>query len=57
MAIDETVRKYQTKGAPVTKKTDLPAGMGTDAPNSVSIQFNDSMRKELSHGECAGCNY
>lgn len=57
MAIDETVRSYQTKGTPVTNKADVPAGMGTSAPNSVSVQFNDSLRKELSHSDCPGCMY
>lgn len=58
MAVDETVRRYQTTGDPVTTKSkDTPAGMGTLPPTSISVQFNDSNRKELSHSDCPGCMY
>lgn len=57
MAIDETVRRYQTTGDTPTHKQDTPHGKGTVPPQSVSVQFNDVTKKELGHGECPGCNY
>lgn len=57
MAIDETVRRYQTTGDNVTGKKDSPHGKGTTPPQSVSVQFNDVTKKELGFGECPGCNY
>lgn len=56
MAIDETVRKYQTSGATPTNKTDKDVAV-THPSQSVSMQFNDSTKKELTHGDCPGCNY
>lgn len=57
MPIDETVRKYQTGGKPVTQKIDTKDYPNKEIPNSVSIQFNDTVKKELSHGDCPGCMY
>ena len=57
MPVDETVRRYQTSGDPVTHKVDSPHPTGTIPPNSVSMQFNDVVKKELSHGDCPGCMY
>jgi hypothetical protein len=56
MAIDETVRKYQTKGSPVTKKLDKKEGPHkvTHPPTSVSVQFDDVKKRELSHNEVPG---
>lgn len=57
MPIDETVRRYQTKGENVTGHKDSPHPKGTTPPTSVAVQFNDTTRKELGHSECPGCNY
>lgn len=58
MAIDETVRTYQTQGKPVTKKLDSMNDKSTVAPsNSVAMQFNDVKKTELNHGDCPGCMY
>lgn len=58
MSIDETVRKYQTSGKPVTQKIDTKDYPAKEAPsNSISVPFDDVVKKELSHGDCPGCMY
>lgn len=57
MPIDETVRKYQTAGKPVTNKTDSHIEPVTSPSQSVSVQFDDVKKQELSHGDCPGCMY
>jgi hypothetical protein len=57
MAVDETVRKYQTTGDNVTGKKDSPHKAAQVPPNSVAVQFNDVTKKELAMGDCPGCNY
>lgn len=57
MPIDETVRKYQTGGKPVTDKKDTRDFPGKEHPNSVSVQFDDVKKQELTHGQCPGCMY
>lgn len=57
MPIDEKVRKYQTAGKPVVDKKDTRDFPGKTAPGSVSMKFDDVVKKELSHGECPGCMY
>lgn len=58
MPIDETVRKYQTQGKPVTKKLDTTSDKVTTAPsNSVACQFDDVKKIELNHSDCPGCMY
>lgn len=56
MPIDETVRRYQTSGATPTHKTDKEPE-GHKPSQSVSVQYNDVVKKELTHGDCPGCNY
>ena len=57
MPVDETVRKYQTAGKPVTNKTDGHIDPVTSPSQSVSVQFDDVKKQELSHGDCPGCMY
>ena len=59
MALDEKVRQYQTKGAPVTKKIDTPEGPPGTTPmeRGVSVQFDDTVKKVLNHADCPGCMY
>lgn len=56
MPIDETVRKYQTTGKSISQKREVSPEF-TTPPNSVSMQFNDTKKQELSHGDCPGCMY
>jgi hypothetical protein len=61
MGVDETVRRYQTEGKPVTKKTDLEeCPEGAECPEDSSSIHNVegiNFKKQTLGTECIGPGY